>query len=67
MMGMLFSLAVLYVVAGLAYYLYLVVKTYTVVEFWSFKIDELHVGIYRYPRWLMAWMYHLAVKMNGGS
>lgn len=49
-------IVVMYVLAGLAYYAYCVFISWSLLGFWKFDISETHIGICRYPRWLLFWL-----------
>jgi hypothetical protein len=60
----LFDILMLYVVAGVVGYLYTVFKNFEVTGLWCFKIESEHIGICRYPKWLLGWVHWLAVKFR---
>lgn len=51
-----------YILAGVATYAYAVLKSYEILGFWVFKMEDGYIGICKYPHWLMGWMYWLGVK-----
>ena len=63
----LFSLMMIYITAGFSVYLYAAIQNYQMVEKWVFKIERTHIGIVKYPKWLLWWMYRIGVMTNGHS
>lgn len=49
-----------YLLSGIGTYIYAVIKTYEFINVWNWKIDKDYVGICKYPKWLMGWMYWIA-------
>lgn len=65
MLEMLVLLVVAYFLSGLTVYGFAVFKTFEFTGIWTFKIDKQYIGICKYPRWLLGWMYWIGVKLNG--
>ena len=49
-------LLLLYALMGLSAYTYLVIKTYEIIGAWHFVINDEHVGIFKYPKWMLFWL-----------
>ena len=64
MLELVFTAVVMYLTGSLAMYFYLVVKTFELTEFWTFKINATHVGVFTYPRWLLGWLHWVVVKAH---
>ncbi|GIN66367.1 hypothetical protein J41TS2_17880 [Bacillus sonorensis] len=53
-----------YLLLGLGTYAYCVFVTYWFLGFWVFGISDECVGICKYPKWLMFWIYWIANKFR---
>jgi hypothetical protein len=50
------SLISLYLLLGIGYYAYAVLKSYETTGCWAFKLKDGYVGLCKYPRGLLCWM-----------
>lgn len=64
---MILNLIFLYLIAGLFMYAYCVVKSYEILGFWDFNIDAEHIGVCKYPKWLLYWVYWVVKKAKGDN
>ena len=49
----------IYLFTSLSLYSWSVVKTYEIVGVWDFKIHEDRIGVCKYPKWALGWVYKL--------
>ena len=57
-------LLLMYILMGLCAYTYLVIKTYEFVGVWTFEFKDGHVGIFKYPKWMLFWLEKLLNKVG---
>lgn len=59
--GVVFFL-LLYILGGLSFYIYAVLKSWEITKFWDLSIKDGYIaGICEYPKWLLYWL-ELVVK-----
>lgn len=49
----------IYFGTGIALYFYSVIKSYEILGFWNWSVEEEYIGLCRYPKWLLGWMYQI--------
>lgn len=57
-------LIILYLLGGIATYIYCVAKTYQFTKVWDFRINGDQIGIFKCPKWTLYW-YQIVRKLNG--
>lgn len=57
-------LTVMYVMTGISMYLYCIVLNKQYVGQYIWRMDEKHVGICKYPKWAMFWIYKLYTALG---
>lgn len=54
-----------YILIGLGFYVYAVVKSWEILGFWNLEISERLVGMMEYPKWLLGWLYWIVKRVRG--
>lgn len=64
MFELIIMLIIAYIFTGLTLYVYSVFKTWELTSYWSFIVQDGHIGIVEYPKWLMFWVEWISSKVK---
>lgn len=53
-----------YFITGIWLYVFSVWETWKLTSFWTFTVQNGHIGIIGYPKWLMFWLEWITKKMS---